>query len=83
VLQRVVAEADEAADDMTACLLRPVSGAEAASPRIELLDVDAEDLDSGFARRFLEASECRRPSWPSRWTRRAGPWMLTAGPCWR
>jgi chemotaxis family two-component system sensor kinase Cph1 len=54
LLQRVVAEADEAPDDMTACLLRPVSGPDAPSPRIELLDVDADDLESGFARRFLD-----------------------------
>jgi hypothetical protein len=40
---------------MTACLLRPVSGAGAASPRIELLDLDGDDIESGFARRFLEA----------------------------
>jgi serine phosphatase RsbU (regulator of sigma subunit) len=55
LLQRVVAEADEAPDDMTACVLRPVCGAESASPRIELLDADAEDFESGFARRFLKA----------------------------
>jgi len=55
LLQRVLAEADEAADDMTACVLRPVFAAEAHSSRIELLDLDAEDLESGLARRFLEA----------------------------
>jgi hypothetical protein len=56
LLERVVAEADEASDDITVCLLRPVAGsASAPSPRVELLEIDSDDLDSGFARRFLAA----------------------------
>ena len=56
LLERVVAEADDASDDMTVCLLQPVAGsAGVPSPRVEILDIDADDLDSGFARRFLAA----------------------------
>jgi serine phosphatase RsbU (regulator of sigma subunit) len=55
LIERVVAAADEASDDMAVCLLRPVSGADAPSPRVEILEVDPDDLASGFAERFLEA----------------------------
>ncbi len=55
LLERVVAEADDATDDMAVCLLRPLAGAPELAPRIEVLELDAEDLDSGFARRFLDA----------------------------
>ena len=56
LLERVVAEADEASDDLTVCLLRPVAGsASAPSLRVEMLEIDSDDLDSGFARRFLAA----------------------------
>ena len=56
LLERVVAEADEASDDLTVCLLRPVAGSVSApSPRVEMLEIDSDDLDSGFARRFLAA----------------------------
>ena len=55
LLERVLAEADEASDDMAVCLLRPVRETAMLSPRIEVLDVDAEDIDSGFAERFLDA----------------------------
>jgi hypothetical protein len=56
LLERVVTEADEAPDDLTVCLLRPVAGSVSApSPRIEMLEIDSDDLDSGFARRFLAA----------------------------
>jgi Stage II sporulation protein E (SpoIIE) len=57
LLERVVAEADEAPDDMAVCLLRPVSGADVPAPRVEVLELDQEDLDSGFAERFLDACE--------------------------
>jgi hypothetical protein len=59
LLQRVVAEADEAADDMTACLLRPVSAADALTPRVEILELAVDDLESGLARRFLDACGVR------------------------
>jgi hypothetical protein len=54
LLERVIAEADDASDDMAACLLRPVAGAAVLTPRTEVLEVDADDVDSGFARRFLD-----------------------------
>jgi hypothetical protein len=57
LLERVVAEADEALDDMAVCLLRPVPGAELLSPRLEVLEIDPDELDSGFAERFLDACE--------------------------
>ena len=45
------------------CLLRPVAGSVSApSPRVELLEIDSDDLDSGFARRFLAA--CGVPAGP-------------------
>ena len=55
LLERVVAEADEASDDMAVCLLRPVGDLAMVTPRVEMLEIDADDLDSGFARRFLDA----------------------------
>jgi len=55
LLERVIAEADGTTDDMTVCVLRPVSGAQARSPRVEVMELDADDIDSGFAARFLDA----------------------------
>jgi len=55
LLERVIAEASDAPDDMTLCLLRPLYGAATRSPRIEVLELDADDLDSGFAARFIDA----------------------------
>jgi hypothetical protein len=55
LLEWVLAEADDAPDDMTVCILRPVSGAQARPPRVETLELDPDDVDSGFAARFLEA----------------------------
>jgi hypothetical protein len=57
LLEHVVAEADETPDDMAACVLRPVPGAEAPSLRVEVLELDREDVESGFALRFLEACD--------------------------
>jgi hypothetical protein len=57
LLERVVAEAAETPDDMAVCLLRPVSGAAQRSPRVEVLELDPEDVESGFAGRFLEACD--------------------------
>jgi Stage II sporulation protein E (SpoIIE) len=54
LLDRVLAESSDAPDDMTVCVLRPVSGAQARSPRVEILELDADDVDSGFAARFLD-----------------------------
>jgi hypothetical protein len=55
LLERVLAEADEAPDDMAVCLVRPVAGAEAPSARVEIVEIDADDIASGFAARFLAA----------------------------
>jgi hypothetical protein len=55
LLERVLDEADEICDDMTVCLLRPVLGVHARAPRVEVLELDPDDIDSGFAARFLEA----------------------------
>jgi hypothetical protein len=55
LLDRVVAAADETPDDMAVFLLRPRSGADVTAPRVELIDVDGDDLDRGIAERFLEA----------------------------
>jgi hypothetical protein len=55
LLERVLAEADDASDDMAVCLLRPVAGAPILAQRVEVLEIDSDDLDSGFARRFLDA----------------------------
>jgi serine phosphatase RsbU (regulator of sigma subunit) len=55
LLERVFAEADATPDDMAVCLVRPVSGAEVLSPRVEVLELDADDVESGFMNRFLDA----------------------------
>jgi hypothetical protein len=55
LLDRVIAEADVTGDDMTVCVLRPVAGAQARTPRVEVMQLDADDIDSGFAARFLDA----------------------------
>jgi serine phosphatase RsbU (regulator of sigma subunit) len=55
LLERVFAEADETPDDMAVCLVRPVSGAEVLSPRVEVLELDADDVEGGFLERFLDA----------------------------
>jgi hypothetical protein len=55
LLERVLDEADEICDDMTVCLLRPVLGVHVRAPRVEVLELDPDDIDSGFAARFLKA----------------------------
>ena len=57
LLAQVIAVADSTPDDMVVCVLRPVGGAETASPRRETLELDAEDISLGLAARFLEACE--------------------------
>jgi serine phosphatase RsbU (regulator of sigma subunit) len=57
LLAQVIAVADEAPDDMAVCVLRPVAGAEIIAPRIETLELDAEDIALGVAAHFLEACE--------------------------
>jgi hypothetical protein len=55
LLELVFVEADETPDDMAVCLVRPVAGAELLSPRVEVLELDADDVESGFLERFLDA----------------------------
>jgi Stage II sporulation protein E (SpoIIE) len=55
LLERLLAETSDASDDMTVCLFRPLHRTAARSPRVELLELDGEDVDSGFAARFLDA----------------------------
>jgi serine phosphatase RsbU (regulator of sigma subunit) len=55
LLERVLAEAHDASDDMTICLLRPVAGPAERSPRVEVLEFDADEVKSGFVARFLDA----------------------------
>jgi len=58
LLALVVDEADAAPDDMAVCLLRPVTGQPVLlSDRIEVLELEAGDLASGVAQRFLEACQ--------------------------
>jgi hypothetical protein len=55
VLERVVAAADEASDDMAVCLVRPLAGVAMVTPRTEVLELGPDDLDTGLVERFLEA----------------------------
>jgi serine phosphatase RsbU (regulator of sigma subunit) len=55
LLDRVVEHADETPDDMTACLIRAVAGSEAGGPRVEELEVEADDLESDAPERFVAA----------------------------
>jgi hypothetical protein len=55
LLDRVIAEADEANDDMAVLVLRVRPGLYAVPARSEILEVDADDLDRGVADAFLDA----------------------------
>jgi hypothetical protein len=55
LLDRVIEAADETQDDMTACLVRAVSGPEAVGPRIEELLLAPDDVGAAAPERFLEA----------------------------
>ena len=57
LLEFVIATADEAPDDMAVFLIRPVSGAEVLAPRVETVELDADDLELGLGERFLAACE--------------------------
>jgi Stage II sporulation protein E (SpoIIE) len=57
LLEFVIAATDEAADDMAVFVLRPLSGAKVLAPRIETVELDAEDLRLGLGKRFLKACE--------------------------
>jgi hypothetical protein len=55
LLERVLAEAHDASDDMTLCLIRPVAGSVGHPPRVEVLEFDSDDVESGFVARFIDA----------------------------
>jgi hypothetical protein len=57
LLAQVIAVADSTPDDMVVCVVRPVGGAEIVAPRLETLELDAEDISLGLVARFLEACE--------------------------
>ncbi len=57
LLEFVIATADEASDDMAVFLIRPVSDAEVSAPRIETVELEADELDIGLGKRFLSACE--------------------------
>jgi hypothetical protein len=57
LLERVLAESSDASDDMTVCVVRPLPGRQARSARVEVLELDADDVDSGFAARFLDVCD--------------------------
>ena len=85
LLERVIAEAHDASDDMTLCLLRPVAGAaEPARRASRCSELDADDVESGFAARFLDAcgvpaDECCRP----RSSAHASSWAPAGSACSR
>ncbi len=57
LLEFVIATADEASDDMAVFMLRPLAGAEVSAPRVETVELEAEELELGLAERFLAACE--------------------------
>jgi Stage II sporulation protein E (SpoIIE) len=57
LLDEVISAADESPDDMAVCMLRVESGTSMLAPRIETLEVEADDLDRPVAELFLEACE--------------------------
>jgi hypothetical protein len=57
LLKRVTSEADATPDDMAACILMPEMAVVAGATHVEELEVDAETLAVGQARRFLQTCE--------------------------
>jgi Stage II sporulation protein E (SpoIIE) len=57
LLERVTGEADATPDDMAACILVPEMALVAGATHVEELEVDAEALAIGQARRFLQTCE--------------------------
>jgi serine phosphatase RsbU (regulator of sigma subunit) len=55
LLEKVVETADEAPDDMTACLVRAVAGPERAGRRIEELELEPDDVGAAAPEQFLDA----------------------------
>jgi hypothetical protein len=55
LLERVTAESDECSDDMAVLILRAEAGMAPLAGRTEILEVDADDLESGIGELFLDA----------------------------
>jgi serine phosphatase RsbU (regulator of sigma subunit) len=55
LVDRVIEAADEAPDDLTACLVRAVSGPDTVGPRVEELRLEPDDVAAAAPERFLEA----------------------------
>jgi stage II sporulation SpoE-like protein len=55
LIDRVIEAADDAQDDMTACLVRAVSGPETVGPRVEELLLAPDDVAAAAPERFLKA----------------------------
>ena len=83
LLERVLAEAHDASDDMTICLLRPVAGPAEQSPRVEVLEFDADEVDSGFVARFLDVCGVPAIERAAIVETRARRWPRTARRCSR
>ncbi len=59
MLDRVAAEATAVSDDMATMVLVPTAGATSGRPRVEQLEVEAQEVDDGLADRFLAACGLR------------------------
>jgi serine phosphatase RsbU (regulator of sigma subunit) len=57
LLELLVAMADDASDDLAVFVLRAVSEAEAVAPRVETMELEADELELGLGKRFLAACE--------------------------
>ncbi len=60
LVEQVRARAEDAADDMAACIIAPDPPRSASSLRVEQLELDARQLDASHAERFLEACHVSR-----------------------
>ncbi len=55
MLDRVAAEATAVGDDMATMVLVPTAGVTTGRPRVEQLEIEAQEVDEGMADRFLAA----------------------------
>ena len=65
MLDRVAAEATAVSDDMATIVLVPTAGVTTGRPRVEQLEVEAQEVDEGLADRFLAACGLRAGRGPS------------------
>ena len=73
LLEFVIATADEASDDMAVFVLRPLAGAEVSAPRVETVELEAEDSTSAFRSAFSQRVRSPARMRPSRSRRHAPP----------